>query len=286
METASLSRFFARLQSEPVDIAAIEEAEHSSSSPEFYQEEGTADFETEQAQAASRVDDDGLLALVERGAVDSTDNGSFVLPEQTIAVDDFLLIRRRVGVRLLLCLVSHGVSALLFWMQLFMESSTALGVLGSWIIMIYTSHGVREYQDILHRTELRILQTGMTREELDSSANSGIIFNILHQMNAVLPATENGVLRSTASQAAGVSEEIQQNSWKTVSFDVEEGSSDTTSTTAGCCSICLVDYETGDELTQLPCQHLYHPDCIKSWTVNHAKCPLCNFNLAEAGDVV
>jgi len=45
------------------------------------------------------------------------------------------------------------------------------------------------------------------------------------------------------------------------------------------CSICLSEYETGDDIVQLPCNHLYHDECISSWTSNHVKCPLCNFDL-------
>lgn len=50
------------------------------------------------------------------------------------------------------------------------------------------------------------------------------------------------------------------------------------------CSICLCEYEEGDKLTKLPCQHLYHAECIDSWTSNHTKCPLCNFELESLAD--
>lgn len=55
------------------------------------------------------------------------------------------------------------------------------------------------------------------------------------------------------------------------------------------CSICLSEYEDSDLLTQLPCSHVYHTDCINSWTENHQKCPLCNMDLetgASAGETV
>jgi hypothetical protein len=45
------------------------------------------------------------------------------------------------------------------------------------------------------------------------------------------------------------------------------------------CSICLAEYDSGDEVTRLPCTHMYHDECIKSWTANHVKCPLCNYDL-------
>lgn len=47
------------------------------------------------------------------------------------------------------------------------------------------------------------------------------------------------------------------------------------------CSICLCDYDLGEEVVRLPCTHLYHEACIGSWTDNHTRCPLCNFDLME-----
>lgn len=62
---------------------------------------------------------------------------------------------------------------------------------------------------------------------------------------------------------------------------------------AGCeheephCSICLGEYEEGEELSMLPCSHIYHHDCIGSWCSNHIRCPLCNYDLeAGAADAV
>eukprot|EP00330_Aristerostoma_sp_ATCC50986_P006230 CAMPEP_0114588194 /NCGR_PEP_ID=MMETSP0125-20121206/10963_1 /TAXON_ID=485358 ORGANISM="Aristerostoma sp., Strain ATCC 50986" /NCGR_SAMPLE_ID=MMETSP0125 /ASSEMBLY_ACC=CAM_ASM_000245 /LENGTH=67 /DNA_ID=CAMNT_0001784479 /DNA_START=743 /DNA_END=946 /DNA_ORIENTATION=+ len=31
------------------------------------------------------------------------------------------------------------------------------------------------------------------------------------------------------------------------------------------CSICFVEYTTGDKLKKLACNHSYHSDCIKQW---------------------
>jgi len=45
------------------------------------------------------------------------------------------------------------------------------------------------------------------------------------------------------------------------------------------CSICLSEYEIGEALVRLPCGHMYHEECIASWTSNHTKCPLCNVDL-------
>lgn len=45
------------------------------------------------------------------------------------------------------------------------------------------------------------------------------------------------------------------------------------------CSICLCEYEKGEKLVQLPCKHIFHEDCITSWTDNNTRCPLCNTDL-------
>lgn len=45
------------------------------------------------------------------------------------------------------------------------------------------------------------------------------------------------------------------------------------------CTICLGEYEDGDELVRLPCGHCYHNECIGAWTAEHSKCPLCNLDL-------
>lgn len=48
------------------------------------------------------------------------------------------------------------------------------------------------------------------------------------------------------------------------------------------CSICLGEYEDGDTLMKLPCKHIYHDECIGGWTLNHVRCPLCNYDLESA----
>jgi len=50
------------------------------------------------------------------------------------------------------------------------------------------------------------------------------------------------------------------------------------------CTICLCEYEDGETLVRLPCGHVYHDECIKSWTDGHSKCPLCNIDLESITD--
>ena len=37
------------------------------------------------------------------------------------------------------------------------------------------------------------------------------------------------------------------------------------------CSICLCEYETGESVMRLPCNHIYHEPCLNSWVTNHVR---------------
>ncbi|KAK7243460.1 hypothetical protein RIF29_38257 [Crotalaria pallida] len=51
------------------------------------------------------------------------------------------------------------------------------------------------------------------------------------------------------------------------------------------CAVCKDDVSVDDEAKILPCNHLYHSDCITPWLVSHDSCPLCRFRLvAEEGE--
>lgn len=45
------------------------------------------------------------------------------------------------------------------------------------------------------------------------------------------------------------------------------------------CSICMCDYEHGEEVRFLPCLHLYHKKCIDDWLTRTFSCPVCGYDL-------
>eukprot|EP01089_Gocevia_fonbrunei_P000688 TRINITY_DN1067_c0_g1_i1.p1 TRINITY_DN1067_c0_g1~~TRINITY_DN1067_c0_g1_i1.p1 ORF type:complete len:419 (-),score=68.32 TRINITY_DN1067_c0_g1_i1:50-1306(-) len=51
----------------------------------------------------------------------------------------------------------------------------------------------------------------------------------------------------------------------------------------GCvqCSICLTDYDEGDQIVTLPCVHNFHAECIKTWLKDSRLCPLCKAEVED-----
>ena len=42
--------------------------------------------------------------------------------------------------------------------------------------------------------------------------------------------------------------------------------------------MCLEDFESGDPVRVLPCQHVYHVVCIDTWLIDKGTCPYCKMD--------
>jgi hypothetical protein len=45
------------------------------------------------------------------------------------------------------------------------------------------------------------------------------------------------------------------------------------------CAVCCNDIKLGDKAQLIPCGHMFHPECIKPWFMQHNTCPICRYEL-------
>ncbi|KAL2878944.1 hypothetical protein SGCOL_005642 [Colletotrichum sp. CLE4] len=47
------------------------------------------------------------------------------------------------------------------------------------------------------------------------------------------------------------------------------------------CTICIDDFNVGDDATVLPCKHWFHDQCVVMWLKEHNTCPICRTPIEE-----
>lgn len=50
------------------------------------------------------------------------------------------------------------------------------------------------------------------------------------------------------------------------------------------CSICMEMVTKETQIAILPCKHWFHPECAKSWLIEHDTCPICRAGIAPNDD--
>ncbi|KAG2388785.1 hypothetical protein C9374_000224 [Naegleria lovaniensis] len=59
-------------------------------------------------------------------------------------------------------------------------------------------------------------------------------------------------------------------------------------TAADCkdCAVCQDQIKEEEDVTELPCGHIYHKDCVVPWLQRHANCPICRSEIGSNGEAL
>ena len=47
------------------------------------------------------------------------------------------------------------------------------------------------------------------------------------------------------------------------------------------CPICITEFEDKETVKNLPCNHIFHENCIDTWLVQNSHCPICKYDLLQ-----
>jgi hypothetical protein len=48
------------------------------------------------------------------------------------------------------------------------------------------------------------------------------------------------------------------------------------------CAVCFNEFENDERLRRLPCEHIYHLNCVDTWLVQNSHCPVCKLDVNQA----
>ena len=90
-----------------------------------------------------------------------------------------------------------------------------------------------------------------------------------------IPAFLHQLLQQLANPNRGV-EEGELNQLEKIKYqkpqNVKAGEEDK-------CTICITEFNDGEELRKLPCKHIFHPQCVDTWLVQNSHCPVCKLDV-------
>jgi hypothetical protein len=50
------------------------------------------------------------------------------------------------------------------------------------------------------------------------------------------------------------------------------------------CTICVSNFDVGDNITELECKHTHHTDCIAEWVKYKSECPVCRCSISTVDE--
>jgi len=91
----------------------------------------------------------------------------------------------------------------------------------------------------------------------------------------IMPDFQGFDLMSTALETSMHDEELEKRDDVVIDIPVETFKRSGMCDNEGECIICKTEYEDGEQISRLDCNHLFHTTCITEWGKYKADCPNC-----------
>lgn len=119
-----------------------------------------------------------------------------------------------------------------------------------------------------------------TANELGQTASNGSSYELLLRLSELLgQVRQRNVSQEavdTSIPALKYSEFIKRNPKPDIQNNISPKGHSIADHDINDCSICLNPYEGNDMVRSLPCNHVFHQNCVDKWLVGHVNsCPLC-----------
>ena len=145
-------------------------------------------------------------------------------------------------------------------------------------------HGnvVASYEELLNLEErMGVVNRGATTDLIERNT-------LPHKYKKLkISVVDQDVIEAASHSAAGneaaVTSEAEAGGSSSAGIDVKtaadaarkKSDEDTTDK----CTICLSDFEEGEDVRRLPCMHLFHAECVDQWLKTNKCCPICRVDI-------
>ena len=131
--------------------------------------------------------------------------------------------------------------------------------------------------------QARMILNSLNQDSIESEGlpfRARIMFAPRGQISSYLEDFVNSVDAFSQPSAGMTSEQIEAEMPK-FEYSIDASLANEPET----CTICLEDFQKGNEVRRAPCKHLFHQGCIDGWLSEKRNCPNCKFEINASNSI-